>query len=192
MPTITGTVNPELYTPWRPGLRIAFIIAGVLLGTGVWAHAAQHPGASWYVAGGDSYAELYEVLGVMAIGVSAMGGFVLLLVPWLARRSVENRVEITIRKNELDAIGHGRNSGILQRRLASNDTLFSSDTNLIESSLNLKSEVESLLYSLECRFKPFVLIRVMEVATPAELTVIQQVFHSIANVFDYRLADTPG
>jgi len=123
------------------------------------------------------------------IGLAAMVAIVTLLMPWQARRAVENRIEITIRNNELDAIGHGRNSGLTQRQFASKDKLFSSASNLVESHLHFKEEVESLLYSLGLRLKPFVLIKVEGSATPAELMVTEQAFHSIDNVLDYRLAE---
>lgn len=190
MTAIIGTANPDLYGPWRPLPRIIALLMVVCVGTGLWVHAAWHPEASWYMVDGDSYAGMYEVVGGMLIGVSMMGAFALLVIPWLARKSVKDRIEVTIRPNDLFAVGCGRYSEISHRQLSSGDRLFSSERNLIESPLHLKHEAERLLNSLEIRLKPFVLIKVEAEATPAELTVIKQVFHSIDNVFDYRLAET--
>ncbi|ONF42594.1 hypothetical protein BTO32_15415 [Marinobacter lutaoensis] len=97
---------------------------------------------------------LLVLAGAGLVIVSGTGSFVLLVMPWQARQSVENRIEITIRSNELEAIGRGRNSEVSQRQCASNDKLFSSDLNLVENPLHLREEVETLLYSLELRFKP--------------------------------------
>ena len=188
-----GTLNPELYQAWRPRSRLFALLSVAGAGGALWWHAASFPDAIWYVAGEESYAGLYETVGVMFIALAAIGAIPLLLMPWQARRATMSPLEVTISKNELRVSGGGRYAAILKTWHPEPQNQFSNDADLVADPGKLAWELESCLYSLDLRLKPFVVVRIDTTehsrVTPAELCVIEMIFSDCRNVLDYCVAE---
>jgi len=186
---VHGLKNPELYQPWRPGLRIAGCALAALLGVALWVHSQWYPEAEWYTSGITDLSGVYG-LGGIALLMAATSGFVVTVVfPWATQKATRSPIEITVGKNELRLGGRGRYENLSGVRSAKGEDAYSDEKALIANPQAFKRAIDSMINDLDVRAKPFVVVMVEPNGeaspSPADLHLLKDVMWSCENVLDF-------
>ncbi|WP_342632789.1 hypothetical protein [Marinobacter alkaliphilus] len=186
---VHGLKNPELYQPWRPGLRIGGCALAALLGVALWVHSQWYPEAEWYTSGFTDLSGVYGVGGIALLIAAATGFVVTVIFPWVTQKAARSPIEIKVGKNELRLSGRGRYEHLSGDRSVQGDDAYSDDKALIASPQAFKRAVESMINGLDMRAKPFVVVMVEPDGdaspSPADLHLLKDVMWSCENVLDF-------